>query len=112
MALGLWTWAALRVRDTARLLSLALLVPVFALRLSSYYLVLVAGLAPLLDTPRRMAAALVTLLAIPHAVAWIAHGAPGPGAYAFMSAAIVGFGVALCVLEARRGPPEPGFRIR
>ena len=108
LGLGVWAWAALRVRDTARLLSLALLVPVFALRLSSYYLALVAGLAPLLDTRSRMAAALVTLLAIPHAVAWIAGGAPGPGAYAFMSAAIVGFGVALCVLEARRHPADPG----
>jgi len=107
-ALATWAWAALRARDAARLLCLAVLVPVFALRLSSYYLALVVGLAPLLDTPGRAGAALLTLLAVPQLVAWSAHSAPGPGAYAWMSAAIVGFGVALCVLEARqsrRGSP-------
>lgn len=103
--LGVWLGTARRVRDPARALALALLVPVFALRLSSYYLALVVGLAPLLETRRRLASALVALLVIPLAVAWTLGAAVGPGAHAAMSAAIVGFGLALCVLERRRSEP-------
>ncbi|MBN2573647.1 MAG: hypothetical protein JXP73_03715 [Deltaproteobacteria bacterium] len=100
--LAVWAWAASRAGDVARLLSLAVLVPVFALRLSSYYLAVVVGLAPLLDSPGRVGAALLTLLAVPQLLAWTTRGVPGPGGYAWMSAAIVACGVVLCVLEARR----------
>jgi hypothetical protein len=99
--LGLWLRSALRARDPVRLLSLSALVPMFALRLSSYYLILVTALVPILDSWQRVLLACLAFLFLPQAIGLLARGEPGPGAYAWMSASIVALGIALCVLEGR-----------
>lgn len=95
-----WARAAWRVEDVARLLCLSVLVPIFALRLSSYYLVMVIGLVPLWVSTWRVLGAVLAFLVIPQIFAWLAHGDPGPGDYAWMSAAVVAFGLWLCHSEA------------
>jgi hypothetical protein len=98
-----WARSAWRVRDVGRLLSLSVLVPIFALRLSSYYLAMVIVLVPLLDSAGRVAGAVVGLLVVPQVLALLADGNPGPGGYAWMSVAILGVGAAICRLEGKRG---------
>jgi len=101
--LAYWARSAWRARDIARLLSLSVLVPIFALRLSSYYLAMVIGLIPLLDSAWRVLVAALALLVVPHMVALFANGNPSPGDYAWMSASVLALGLWLCFLEAKQG---------
>lgn len=99
--LAYWARSAWRMRDVARVLSLSVLVPIFALRLSSYYLAIVIALVPLMDSAWRVVGAVIGLLVVPHGLALLANGNPSPGDYAWMSVAVLGIGVWLCFLEGR-----------
>ena len=94
---SLWTWALLRQRTDADRATLSLLLPLFVLNLSSYYLVLLAGLAPRLSRPTGAALTLVVLVLLPQVIAWFAPGVPGPASYAAISLLFILSGVGLLV---------------
>ena len=101
---SLWVAALLRQRTDADRGTLSILLPPVAFNLSSYYLVILAGLAPQLARPMGAALALIVLVLLPQLVALLASDVPGPASYAAISLLFVLSGAAFLVgvLRARR----------
>jgi hypothetical protein len=76
-------WA--RMRTTAARLSLSSLLPLVTFNLSSYYLTVLAGAAPLLATPRRAVTAVAILVLLPQMGVLLQSEVPGQGYYAVVS---------------------------
>jgi cation transporter-like permease len=72
--------------------------------LSSYYLVILACLAPRLCRPTAAALALFVLVLLPQLIAWLASDVPGPASYATISLLFVVAGVAFLVGALRPRP--------
>jgi hypothetical protein len=95
----------LRQRTDADRGTLSVLLPPVVFNLSSYYLAILACLAPRLCRPMGAALALSVLVLLPQLSAWLASDVPGPASYATISLLFVAAGVAFLV-GALRSPPE------
>jgi hypothetical protein len=100
---SLWLLALLRQRNDADRGTLSVLLPPVAFNLSSYYLAILACLAPRLVRPMGAALALMVLVLLPQLIALLASDVPGPASYAAISALFVLSGTAFLVgvLRAR-----------
>jgi len=74
-----------RMRSVAARLSLSSMVPLVTFNLSSYYLTVLAGAAPLLATPTRAALAMAVLVLLPQAGVLLQSEVPREGYYAVVS---------------------------
>jgi hypothetical protein len=101
--LSLWFLALPRQRTDADRTTLSVLLPPAVFTLSSYYLAILACLAPRLARPMGAALALTVLVLLPQLVALLAPGVPGPGSYAAISLLFILAGAVLLVgcLRAR-----------
>jgi hypothetical protein len=93
----------LRQRTDADRGTLSVLLPPVVFNLSSYYLAILACLAPRLVRPMSAAAALIVLVLLPQLIVWLASDVPGPASYAAISLLFVLSGAAFLVgiLRAR-----------
>jgi hypothetical protein len=100
---SLWLAALLRQRTDADRGTLSVLLPPVVFNLSSYYLAILACLAPRLVRPMSAAAALIVLVLLPQLIVWLASDVPGPASYAAISLLFVLSGAAFLVgiLRAR-----------
>jgi hypothetical protein len=94
---SLWILALLRQRTDADRATLSVLLPPVAFNLSSYYLAILACLAPGLCRPTGAALALFVLVLLPQLIAWLASDVPGPASYAALSLLFVVAGAAFLV---------------
>ena len=101
---SLWILALLRQRTDADRATLSVLLPPVAFNLSSYYLAILACLAPRLCRPTGAALALFVLVLLPQLIAWLASDVPGPASYAAISLLFVVAGVAFLVGVLRPRP--------
>jgi hypothetical protein len=99
----LWFSALLRQRTDADRGTLSVLLPPVVFNLSSYYLAILACLAPRLARPMGAALALMVLVLLPQIIALLASDVPGPASYAAISLLFVLSGGAFLVgvLRAR-----------
>jgi hypothetical protein len=100
---SLWFLALLRQRTDTDRGTLSVLLPPVVFNLSSYYLAILACLAPRLARPMGAALAMTVLVLLPQLIAWLASDVPGPASYAAISVLFVLSGAALLVgiLRAR-----------
>jgi hypothetical protein len=101
---ALWFLALLRQRTDADRGTLSVLLPPVVFNLSSYYLAILACLAPRLARPMSAALALFVLVLLPQLIAWLASDVPGPASYAVISLLFVVAGVAFLVGVLRPRP--------
>jgi hypothetical protein len=101
---SLWFLALLRQRTDADRGTLSALLPPVVFNLSSYYLAILACLAPGLCRPTAAALALFVLVLLPQLIAWLASDVPGPASYATISLLFVVAGVAFLVGALRPRP--------
>jgi hypothetical protein len=101
---SLWFLALLRQRTDADLGTLSVLLPPVVFNLSSYYLAILACLAPRLCRPTGAALALFVLVLLPQLIAWLGSDVPGPASYAAISLLFVVAGTALLVGVLRPRP--------
>ena len=94
---SLWLLALLRQRTDADRGTLSVMLPPVVFNLSSYYLAILACLAPRLARPMGAALALVVLVLLPQLIALLASEVPGPASYAAISLLFVLSGAALLV---------------
>jgi hypothetical protein len=102
--LALWFLALLRQRTDADRGTLSVLLPPAVFTLSSYYLAILACLAPRLTRPAGAAMALVVLVLLPQLIALLASDVPGPASYAAISLLFVVSGMAFLVRSLRARP--------
>jgi hypothetical protein len=100
----LWFLALLRQRSDADRATLSALLPLVVFTLSSYYLAILACLAPRLARPMGAALALFVLVLLPQLIAWLAPDVPGQASYAVVSLLFVLSGAALLVGVLRPRP--------
>ncbi len=109
LMLALWLRAALRQASERQRTTLAVCLPLFVFNLSSYYLALLAGAAPGLDSRVRTTLAMLVLVAAPQAMAFFTPGVPGPAYYAWVSLLFVVGAGGWLLAEPRAAPsPAPG----
>jgi hypothetical protein len=101
---ALWFLALLRQRTDADRATISVLLPPVAFNLSSYYLAILACLAPRLCRPTAAALVLFVLVLLPQLIAWLASDVPGPASYAAISLLLVVAGVAFLVGVLRPRP--------
>jgi hypothetical protein len=94
-------WA--RMRTTAARLSISSLLPLVTFNLSSYYLTILAGAAPLLATPRRAVLAVAILVLLPQIGVLLQSEVPGQGYYAVVSGLYLLAALGLLAWLSRRG---------
>jgi hypothetical protein len=100
----LWFLALLRQRTDADRGTLSVLLPPLVFNLSSYYLAILACLAPRLARPMGAALALTVLVLLPQLFAWFASDVPGPASYAAISLLFILSGAAFLVGVLRARP--------
>jgi len=100
---SLWLLALLCQRTDADRGTLSVLLPPVIFNLSSYYLAILACLAPRLARPMSAGLALLVLVLLPQLIAWLSSDVPGPASYAAISLLFVLSGAAFLVriLRAR-----------
>ncbi len=105
--LVLWLKAASRQASDGHRASLAVCLPLFVFNLSSYYLAVLAGAAPRLVSPARMALAMLILVVIPQGMAGLTADLPGPAYYAGVSLLFVAAAAVWLADELRSAPRLP-----
>jgi hypothetical protein len=101
--LVLWLRVGLRQRSDRRRTTLAVCLPLFVFNLSSYYLAVLAGVAPRLISPVRVVLSLLILVLIPQAMTYLTADVPGPAYYAAVSVLFLVGAVGLLLGESRAG---------
>jgi len=97
----LWFLALRRQRTDAERGTLSVLLPPAVFTLSSYYLAILACLAPRLVRPMGAALALLVLVLLPQLIALLASDVPGPASYAAISLLFVLSGAVFLVGNLR-----------
>jgi hypothetical protein len=107
--IALWVRAARRRANDRERTLLALALPLFVTNLSSYYLALLAGAAPRLASSSRAAFALMVLVVLPQAAAYLEPGVPDQAYYAKVSLLFVVAAMVWLWAESQPKPSPPGF---